>query len=740
MNRRATSGVLHAAAVCAAALCTAAAAVAAPSANVSANDLAFERAARGVDRGGRLTVEGLLLAGDSGTSTLELARFEVWRANARVLVDGREVEVPTTAYFKGRVVGEEGSLAMLSVRERGGVQGLVLKDGTYWAVGKGRGQGGLKSRRADLSDLPPFECGLDGLRSSDLASTSAPLTSLTAAATVFDQSRVANLAIETDYEYYAKFGNTADALDYMGDLVGYADVVYSREIDTDMAIGFSRLWTGGSGSDPWTIGGCGSEPCGTDDALFQFRAHWNANMTGTARTIAHMLSGKSLGGGIAYLSVLCENYTSERGASEDYGLSASLSGSFNWDGDQAHNPSAVVWDVMVVLHEIGHNFSSPHSHDYCGYGGSSQPIDQCWDGCLGDTANALPSCSATPAAFRSGSGAGTIMSYCHQLSGSYGNIAMTFGEDHTCGVLPDREAAQMTSHAAARSGSYPSCFASLTCGNGAIDPGEDCDTGNLNGATCASEGFLGGTLACKSDCTFDTAQCTNCGNGTIDAGEICDGGNLNGASCSTLGCTSGVLACDATCTGYDLTLCGGCPLCNSNGLCEAGEDCGGCPTDCPGGTSSGGVCGNGVCEAGNGESCLTCAADCAGVQSGKPARRFCCGSGAGSNPVPCSDARCTTGGRSCTTIPVSPSTYCCGDTTCDAAEACATCALDCALGFELCGNAIDDDCNGATDCADSACSGEPSCACQGAGQSCSVSSECCSGNCRTKGKNAGTCA
>ncbi|MGO9838652.1 MAG: hypothetical protein ACLP1X_31110 [Polyangiaceae bacterium] len=39
---------------------------------------------------------------------------------------------------------------------------------------------------------------------------------------------------------------------------------------------------------------------------------------------------------------------------------------------------------------------------------------------------------------------------------------------------------------------------------------ESCDGTDLGGATCASNGFSGGTLACTSLCTFDTNGCTTC--------------------------------------------------------------------------------------------------------------------------------------------------------------------------------------------------------------------------------------
>jgi len=54
-------------------------------------------------------------------------------------------------------------------------------------------------------------------------------------------------------------------------------------------------------------------------------------------------------------------------------------------------------------------------------------------------------------------------------------------------------------------GSLPPC--TDACGNGAIDAFEDCDQGNLNGETCVTQVFVGGTLACGSGCVFDTSGC-----------------------------------------------------------------------------------------------------------------------------------------------------------------------------------------------------------------------------------------
>lgn len=51
------------------------------------------------------------------------------------------------------------------------------------------------------------------------------------------------------------------------------------------------------------------------------------------------------------------------------------------------------------------------------------------------------------------------------------------------------------------------------CGNGIIESGEQCDTGNLGISTCQTRGFSAGTLSCNNNCTFNTSLCTNTSGG-----------------------------------------------------------------------------------------------------------------------------------------------------------------------------------------------------------------------------------
>ena len=139
------------------------------------------------------------------------------------------------------------------------------------------------------------------------------------------------------------------------------------------------------------------------------------------------------------------------------------------------------------------------------------------------------------------------------------------------------------------------------CGNGLLDPGEACDAGLLDGATCVSQGYDGGTLSCNATCDgFVTSACYECGDGAINPGEICDGADLGGDTCSDHGFDGGVLACNATCDGFDTASCTTC----GDGTVDPGEECddGGansdttpnaCRTDCtlPG-------CGDGVMDIG----------------------------------------------------------------------------------------------------------------------------------------------
>ncbi|MGI5862260.1 MAG: hypothetical protein ACOX6T_09405 [Myxococcales bacterium] len=166
------------------------------------------------------------------------------------------------------------------------------------------------------------------------------------------------------------------------------------------------------------------------------------------------------------------------------------------------------------------------------------------------------------------------------------------------------------------------------CGDGAINGDEACDGTELGGARCEAQGFAGGALACKPDCSgFDTSGCApveeppHCGDGVREGAEVCDGADLNGQSCAGLGFASGELRCRGDCTGFDTRYCCGDGFRRAGEVCD-GEDLGGetceglgfaggelaCAPDCASFDTSGcDPCGNGVVD--QGETSETCCLD-----------------------------------------------------------------------------------------------------------------------------------
>jgi hypothetical protein len=114
----------------------------------------------------------------------------------------------------------------------------------------------------------------------------------------------------------------------------------------------------------------------------------------------------------------------------------------------------------------------------------------------------------------------------------------------------------------------------LPCGNGILEEPEQCDVGDLDGASCESLGFLSGELGCALDCRYDTSACDNCGNGFADGAEECDGDDLAESDCVTLGFGSGVLVCTPGCT-LDASACSNC----GNDLRDGSEQCDGADLD-----------------------------------------------------------------------------------------------------------------------------------------------------------------
>jgi hypothetical protein len=303
---------------------------------------------------------------------------------------------PRGAFLAGKVVDAPNSHAFLAASDVG-VFGYVELGARTFIISSGPYGVGLPTASYELTALP------EGLISTPAWTCSTPEND---AGTLEDGGDVGGefggeggiagtqpcrqirIAYETDHEFLQLFsGNTNAATAYVATLASALTSIYTRDVNARLNVRYLRLWQ--TSADPWN-------QTSTSAELEAFAGYWQATMGSVIRDLSHFLSGRGLGGGVAYLPGICAS-------SQAYGLSANLAGFF---------PTPLVdnngqnWDIYVVAHELGHNFGAPHTHNY-------SPV---LDGC----GSSPQDCSAANA------DEGTIMSYCHLCSGGVQNIKLRF--------------------------------------------------------------------------------------------------------------------------------------------------------------------------------------------------------------------------------------------------------------------------------------------------------------------------
>ena len=158
-------------------------------------------------------------------------------------------------------------------------------------------------------------------------------------------------------------------------------------------------------------------------------------------------------------------------------------------------------------------------------------------------------------------------------AGSNGSVSDSDGSDSTSEDSNDPTSGSPSSDPLT-TGAMTSSTPAGVCGDGNVDPDEECDGESLVGSTCMTEGYGAGALVCGPDCLLFTDGCYTCGDNIVHMAEACDGSNFNGKSCLTLGFGGGNLVCAANCKSIET---GGCtPLAScGNGVREGSEQCDG---------------------------------------------------------------------------------------------------------------------------------------------------------------------
>jgi len=202
-------------------------------------------------------------------------------------------------------------------------------------------------------------------------------------------SKCVPVYIEADYTFFTiKNNSVSEVENYLTALFNEVSTIYfNDEINTSISEIFVH-----------NVPGPFVNYTNTADALRGFREIRQSNFNGR---LAHLVSGRRLGGGRAYIDVLCSS-NSNHAVSQLYGFYNQF--------------PTYSWDLYVFSHEMGHNLGSFHTHA-CVWNGNRTAID----GCSGSTEGncALP---AVP------SNGGTLMSYCHQRSVGI-NFSRGFGTE-----------------------------------------------------------------------------------------------------------------------------------------------------------------------------------------------------------------------------------------------------------------------------------------------------------------------
>jgi len=347
-------------------------------------------------------------------SDLRLTRHDVYAPDARLyeIRGGKKTEVPRSRwhFFWGEVQSMPGGRAL-----------LIVDPDDRTIRGQSDAPGGLCELRAPSSDRPhenlvaPIEsffppgalsngnpiwtCGQESLppiappfeiHSPDSGASTG------VAPEAIQWLHLATIAVDTDNELMSlKFAdNVANATNYVAQLFAAITVGYERDLKVRLLQG-NTTYRVSTTTDPYTGGTTSAD----QTKLQEFSTYWSTNYGSVTRALAMMLSGKQAStnssSGIAWINSLCNT---------SYGYS--FTQVFKFGGATGSS------DALVVGHEVGHNFGSPHTHCY------SPPIDNCYNteaGCYAGT----KTCPASATINGVPNVTGTWMSYCH-LSGIAG--------------------------------------------------------------------------------------------------------------------------------------------------------------------------------------------------------------------------------------------------------------------------------------------------------------------------------
>lgn len=220
-------------------------------------------------------------------------------------------------------------------------------------------------------------------------------------------ARCVTVYFEIDYDLFTNNNNsTTNTSNWMTSVFNNVQTLYNNDGIT-VALKSIYIWTS---LDPYE--GIGSS---STDYLYKFN-EVRTVFDGDVGQLVGIDSG-SLGGLAMTINGLCsQDNFSYSDVNFDYNTVPIFS-----------------WTVEVVTHELGHLLGSPHTHA-CVWNGNNTAIDNCAGVAVGTSAEGY-SCMTTPPTVPSTTEKGTIMSYCHLVSGVGISFSNGFGSQPAARIL-----------------------------------------------------------------------------------------------------------------------------------------------------------------------------------------------------------------------------------------------------------------------------------------------------------------
>lgn len=345
---------------------------------------------------------------------------------------------------------------------------------------------------------------------------------------------------------------------------------------------------------PWNIG------CGTlsiDERLSAF-SQWRAQQPGNGKGLWHLMTACNSGSeiGVAWLGTVCMT-------------DASTSSDQTVSGTGVSSITQQQWQVMA--HEMGHNFGAVHD---CTTGCTSNANYATQSGGAVCCPQSSSSCNANAQYIMNPSSRANIQSFSQC---SIGNVCSLIGQglNTSCIQTPGAR----------------STLSTQQCGNGILEPGEECDAGPNGSNCCTTQCRLASgaqcdpasSACCSNSCRFapTTQMCRPSVDDRCDTAEYCNGTSAecpadqtkadgsscgDGLSCANGYCTSRDLQCQQASTG-SMSFLSACSASNANSCqmtCQSPSSSSQClilQQTFVDGTSCGygGRCENGDCKSGS---------------------------------------------------------------------------------------------------------------------------------------------